>query len=153
MKGKCFAGRCGLWMLLLAVVCGCFLNVQVPAQEVKSVELKLPEKILWVGEELELQLTVSPAPVAKETIRWEVSDPQIVEVVRQGQSFVLKVKQMGRASVTVKVGDASATLTFRTWNLAFLLSIGVLVMVLPMFAVVIVKDEHRKKQLPERTEE
>ena len=90
-------------------------------------------------------MTVSPKEAANVKLNWDVSDPQIFEVVKQKDKTVLVVKKMGKATVTVKAGEVSTSVELRAWDWVLPFSLAVVAAMIGMFVVVIAVDEKKKR--------
>ena len=110
-----------------------------------SIDPQIKKETLWVGDKVEIKVTVSPKEAANVKLNWDVSDPQIFEVVKQKDKTVLVVKKMGKATVTVKAGEVSTSVELRAWDWVLPFSLTVVAAVIGMFVVVIAVDEKKKR--------
>ena len=85
-------------------------KVTVTAKDVAVTEVKLDrsECTLKEGDTTELKATVSPENAINKTVTWESSDESIVTVDKNGK---ITAKSAGKATITAKAGDKSASCT------------------------------------------
>lgn len=139
-----------VWVCCVVFLAGILMySWPVHAQETVpqsvTIDPKIEKEILWVGDEVELPVTVSPKEAADTKLNWEVSDPQVFEVVKRDDQTILIVKKMGKATITVKAGEVSASVELWAWDLVLPLSLVAVAVVIGIFVVVIAMDENKKR--------
>lgn len=75
-------------------------------EETVTISLNASSKVLPRTEEFELTATVSPAG---KTVKWSSSDPTIATVTDNGNKATVKGIKLGKATITAKIGDVTAT--------------------------------------------
>lgn len=75
-------------------------------EETVTISLNASSKVLPRTEEFELTATVSPAG---KTVEWSSSDPTIATVTANGNKATVKGIKLGKATITAKIGDVTAT--------------------------------------------
>ncbi|MGN1195430.1 MAG: Ig-like domain-containing protein, partial [Acutalibacteraceae bacterium] len=81
----------------------CRINVY---ESVTGVSLDISEKILYIGESVTINATVSPSDASNKSITWSSSDPSVANVASNGVVTALKV---GEVTVTAKTADGGFT--------------------------------------------
>lgn len=75
-------------------------------EQTVTIALNASSKVLPRTEEFELTATVSPAG---KTVTWSSSDPTIATVTANGNKATVKGIKVGKATITAKIGDVTAT--------------------------------------------
>ena len=81
----------------------CRINVY---ESVNGVSIDIKEKILYLGESVTLNASVSPSDASNKSINWSSSDPSVANVSSNGTVTAVKV---GEVTVTAKTADGGFT--------------------------------------------
>ena len=84
----------------------CTITVSNKDIEVSSVTLNKTSAKLKVGEKVTLTATVKPDDATDKTVTWTTSDATVASVSNSG---LVTAKKVGKATITAKAGDKSAT--------------------------------------------